>query len=320
MTRLLGESETPGSFLSPAGFSLPRGPREAGGGAEPGGGGRGAVPGGRAFQSHRLSVPGAQSRVPAATASSSEEPGTFWGEIPVWGPPPAARAGAWGLGAVSVPGTFRRSGAFWLRRWPRVLKAALRGSQVSGAVGVVRGAPVLVPPSAPPTPPALFFVSPFHHFCTSRFSFFQPLRSRRLRAILGLWEAPQETGFCPVVGPALLKARLRRRQKCGVRGDGSQPWPGAFATLSPSRVSPSVTRRNSLCLQKPDEKGLCKVSFQALSSPLSASLLSTWLFRLLALLHLGPLYKFLAGTDCLSRPVSEPTSALGRSLALATVY
>lgn len=103
------------------------------------------------------------------------------GEIPVWGPPPAARAGAWGLGAVSVPGTFRRSGAFWLRRWPRVLKAALRGSQVSGAVGVVRGAPVLVPPSAPlpPPPPALFFVSPFHHFCTSRFSFFQPLRSRR---------------------------------------------------------------------------------------------------------------------------------------------
>lgn len=74
------------------------------------------------------------------------------GEIPVWGPPPAARAGAWGLGAVSVPGTFRRSGAFWLRRWPRVLKAALRGSQVSGAVGVVRGAPVLVPPSAPPPP------------------------------------------------------------------------------------------------------------------------------------------------------------------------
>lgn len=243
------------------------------------------------------------------------------GEIPVWGPPPAARAGAWGLGAVSVPGTFRRSGAFWLRRWPRVLKAALRGSQVSGAVGVVRGAPVLVPPSAPPPPPpALFFVSPFHHFCTSRFSFFQPLRSRRLRAILGLWEAPQETGFCPVVGPALLKARLRRRQKCGVRGGGSQPWPGAFATLSPSRVSPSVTRRNSLCLQKPDEKGLCKVSFQALSSPLSASLLSTWLFRLLALLHLGPLYKFLAGSDCLSRPVSEPTSALGRGLALATVY
>lgn len=65
------------------------------------------------------------------------------------GPPPAARAGAWGLGAVSVPGTFRRPGAFWLRRWPRVLKAALGGSRVSGAVGVGRGAPVLVPPSAP---------------------------------------------------------------------------------------------------------------------------------------------------------------------------
>lgn len=176
-----------------------------------------------------------------------------------------------------------------------------------GRRGRARGSGPRAALCSPPTPPALFFVSPFHHFCTSRFSFFQPLRSRRLRAILGLWEAPQETGFCPVVGPALLKARLRRRQKCGVRGGESQPWPGAFATLSPSRVSPSVTRRNSLCLQKPDEKGLCKVSFQALSSPLSASLLSTWLFRLLALLHLGPLYKFLAGTDCLSRPVSEPT-------------
>lgn len=116
----------------------------------------------------------AQSRVPAATASSSEEPGTFWGEIPVWGPPPAARAGAWGLGAVSVPGTFRRSGAFWLRRWPRVLKAALRGSQVSGAVGVVRGAPVLVPPSAPPPHQLSSSFLPFITFALPDSPFFNP--------------------------------------------------------------------------------------------------------------------------------------------------
>lgn len=96
------------------------------------------------------------------------------GEIPVWGPPPAARAGAWGLGAVSVPGTFRRSGAFWLRRWPRVLKAALRGSQVSGAVGVVRGAPVLVPPSAPPPPQLSSSFLPFITFALPDSPFFNP--------------------------------------------------------------------------------------------------------------------------------------------------
>lgn len=96
------------------------------------------------------------------------------GEIPVWGPPPAARAGAWGLGAVSVPGTFRRSGAFWLRRWPRVLKAALRGSQVSGAVGVVRGAPVLVPPSAPPPTQLSSSFLPFITFALPDSPFFNP--------------------------------------------------------------------------------------------------------------------------------------------------
>lgn len=89
----------------------------------------------------RISVPGLR----ALRGSRARSGARFQG----WGPPPAAEAGAWKLGAVSVPRTFRRPGAFWLRRWPRVLKAALRGSGVSGAIGVVRGAPVLVPPSTP---------------------------------------------------------------------------------------------------------------------------------------------------------------------------
>lgn len=73
-----------------------------------------------------------------------------------------------------VPGTFRRSGAFWLRRWPRVLKAALRGSQVSGAVGVVRGAPVLVPPSAPPPHQLSSSFLPFITFALPDSPFFNP--------------------------------------------------------------------------------------------------------------------------------------------------
>lgn len=53
--------------------------------------------------------------------------------------------------------------------------------------------------------------------------------------------APQETGVGPLAGPALLKARLRRRHKFGVGGGGSQPWSGTIP--SPSCVSPSMTWR-----------------------------------------------------------------------------
>lgn len=194
----------------------------------------------------RISVPGLR----ALRGSRARSGARFQG----WGPPPAAEAGAWKLGAVSVPRTFRRPGAFWLRRWPRVLKAALRGSGVSGAIGVVRGAPVLVPPSTPvPSQLSSSLFLPFIAFALLVSPFFNPyVCAVYTRSWASGKPAPQESGFCPVVGPALLKARLRRRQKSGVRGSGSQPWSGtsAFTILSPSRVSPSMTWRNSLCLQK----------------------------------------------------------------------
>lgn len=232
------------SVLCSAGFSLTRGPRGARGGAEPGGGGQGR------------SLAAAHSRATdqrAWSASSSGEPSTFWGEIPGLGAASCCRSRCletWsGLCPQNFPQTRRFLAAAVAARF-KSSSPRIRGEWGYRCRARGSGPRAALYSSALPT---LFLFLPFITFALPVSPFFNPyVCAVYTRSWASGKPAPQESGFCPVVGPALLKARLRRRQKSGVRGSGSQPWSGtsAFTILSPSRVSPSMTWRNSLCLQK----------------------------------------------------------------------
>lgn len=104
----------------------------------------GAVPGRCELLSQRVGAPRAQPRVSAAAAHSCfpglRGPGHVLGRrFQDWEPLPAPGTRR-NTRTISVPGTFRRSGALQPRRGPCVLKE-LCGTGGSGAIGCSAGGP-----------------------------------------------------------------------------------------------------------------------------------------------------------------------------------